>query len=301
MFGAADAARLAHRLTGDGARITREGAGWDHVAWRVDAADGTAWIVRAASLDDPGDADVGDARREVAVMQLARRHLGDLVADAVVLDADLGCMAYRRVPGVALQDLVVAGALDAATLRRLAGEIGALVAALAAIDPADASEPVPVDDDTFTSWFAELPGFVAGVVHLLTPGERAAVERFVATPPPRAARRDELSFAHNDLGSEHVLLDPTTWAITGVIDWSDAAVADPAAELGRLLRDLGADRLDAMLDGMGAVGPRRARLTARAWCFARCLVLEDLEYALRRRPELVAYELASLRQLFAET
>src|SRR4051812_3334378 len=116
MFGAADAARLARPLTGDGATVTPEGAGWDHVAWRVDAADGTAWIVRAASLEEHGDTDVGDARREVAVMQLARRHVGDLVPDAVVLDQPSGCTAYPRVPGVPLQELVVADAVDRATL-----------------------------------------------------------------------------------------------------------------------------------------------------------------------------------------
>ena len=108
--------------------MTLEGAGWDHVAWRVDAADGAAWIVRAASLDEPGDTDVGDVRREVAVMQLVRRHLGDLVADAVVLDASTGCMAHRRVPGVPLQDLVATGAIGARDVHRLAAEIGRLIA-----------------------------------------------------------------------------------------------------------------------------------------------------------------------------
>ena len=81
MFGAGEAVRVIAPLVGEAVAVTREGAGWDHVAWRVDAADGSAWIVRAASLDEPGDTDVGDVRREVAVMQLARRHLGDLVAD----------------------------------------------------------------------------------------------------------------------------------------------------------------------------------------------------------------------------
>jgi aminoglycoside phosphotransferase (APT) family kinase protein len=300
MFGPVDAARLARPLTGDGAVVTADGSGWDHDAWRVRAADGTVWIVRVARLDDPSDDDVGDARREVAVMQLARRHVGDLVADAVVLDQTLGRIAYRRVPGVPLQDLVATGAVAEPVLARLAGEIGALVAAVGAIDPTTASEPIPVDDDRFDAWFADLPSFVDEVEHLLAPHERSAVDRFLAAPPPPDARRDELVLAHNDLGGEHLLVDPTTFAISGIIDWSDAAIADPAAELGRLLRDLGPAHLDAVLDGLGAsdVG-RRATLTERAWCYARCLVLEDLAYAVRRRPDLVAYERASLGRLFA--
>jgi aminoglycoside phosphotransferase (APT) family kinase protein len=299
MVDAAAAARLARPLVGDVAAVTREGAGWDHVAWRVDAADGTAWIVRAASLLDPGDTDVGDVGLEVAVMQAARRRLGDLVADAVVLDATLGCMAYPRLAGVPLQQLLAAGAVPEGELRRLAGEIGGLVAAIGAIGPGGVDAAVPVDDDTFGSWFAELPAFVAEIGDLLSPGERAAVDRFVATEPPADVTAAERVLAHNDLGAEHVLVDPATLAITGVIDWSDAAVADPAAEVGRLLRDIGAAQVDAVLDGIGARGAARAGLVVRGWCYARCLVLEDLAYAVRNRPDFVAFEHASLARLFA--
>jgi aminoglycoside phosphotransferase (APT) family kinase protein len=38
--------------------------------------------------------------------------------------------------------------------------------------------------------------------------------------------------AHADLGAEHILeLDGT---LTGIIDWSDAAITDPALDLARL-------------------------------------------------------------------
>jgi aminoglycoside phosphotransferase (APT) family kinase protein len=46
---------------------------------------------------------------------------------------------------------------------------------------------------------------------------------------PRA--RTQRPFCHNDLGIEHVLVDPTTLKITAIIDWTDAAVADPAYDL----------------------------------------------------------------------
>jgi aminoglycoside phosphotransferase (APT) family kinase protein len=41
-------------------------------------------------------------------------------------------------------------------------------------------------------------------------------------------------FSHNDLGIEHVLIDPGTWTVTGIIDWSDAAIVDPAIDFGLL-------------------------------------------------------------------
>jgi aminoglycoside phosphotransferase (APT) family kinase protein len=299
MFGAEEAARAIAPLIGEAVDVTREGAGWDHVAWRVDAADGSAWIVRAASLDEPGDTDVGDVRREVAVMQLARRHLGDLVADAVVLDDSTGCMAYRRVPGLPLQDPIASGAIEADDLHRLAGQIGALVGTIAAIDPTTASEPIPIDAAGADEWLAELAPALDVIDTRLTSAERQAVERFMASPAPSAPSADELVLAHNDLGGEHVLVDPATTTISGIIDWSDAAVADPAAEAGRLLRDLGADHLDAVIAGIAPSPDLEPGLRARAWWYARCLIVEDLAYAVRRRPDLVAVELASLRALFA--
>src|SRR6188472_3446070 len=98
MVGVEEVARLAADLVGPGATITREGAGWDHVAWRVVGADGVPWIVRAPRDGEP-DAVAAAVGREVAVMQLARLVLGELVGDAVVLDAPRGCLAHPRLPG----------------------------------------------------------------------------------------------------------------------------------------------------------------------------------------------------------
>ncbi len=221
------------------------------------------------------------------------------MADAAVLDEATGCMAHRRVPGVPLQDLVAGRAIGAGELHRLAGEIGSVIAAIAAIDPATSAEPIPVDDAGTDAWLAELPAALDVIGPRLAPAERAAVERFLACAPPPAPAPDELVLAHNDLGGEHVLIDPEAMTITGIIDWSDAAVADPAAELGRLLRDLGATHLDAVVGGLAVLPAHEHAWRDRAWWYARCLVVEDLAYAVRRRPDLIAVELASLRALYA--
>ncbi len=297
-FSAADAARLAEPLVGEVTAVSREGSGWDHVAWRVDAADGSAWIVRAAQ-GEPEDDWAESVRREVAVMGLARRRLGPLVADAVVLDAASRCLAHRRLPGVALQELAARDEVSAATLDRLAGEIGGLMATIATIDPAASPEPIPRDEDGIDAWRPELPPFVSAIDHLLTASEVASVGRFLAASSPPPPDPAQLVLTHNDLGAEHVLVQPSTFDVTGIIDWTDAAIADPAAEVGRLLRDLGAARLDAVLDGFGAAGARRAGLVERGWAYARCLILEDLAYAVEHRPELVAHEHANLGRLFA--
>jgi aminoglycoside phosphotransferase (APT) family kinase protein len=94
------------------------------------------------------------------------------------------------------------------------------------------------------------------------------------------------------------LVDPGDLTVTGVIDWTDAAIADPAAEAGRLLRDLGPDALDLVLDGMDGAGGDRDVVATRAWCHARLLAVEDLAYAIAHRPRLVPHERATLLTLF---
>jgi aminoglycoside phosphotransferase (APT) family kinase protein len=73
-----------------------------------------------------------------------------------------------------------------------------------------------------------------------------------------------------------VLVDPATGAVTGIIDWSDTALVDPARDLGLILRDLGDDGLEPALAATWA-GPDDG-LRARAAFYARCGLLEDLAH-----------------------
>ncbi len=68
-------------------------------------------------------------------------------------------------------------------------------------------------------------------------------------PQPRARTR---VVAHADLGAEHILaLDGR---LTGIIDWSDAAITDPAVDFARVYRDFGPGVLEDAIGGL-----RRAR------------------------------------------
>ena len=61
--------------------------------------------------------------------------------------------------------------------------------------------------------------------------------------------------------------------VTGIIDWSDAAICDRAHDFGLLLRDLGPGALDATLASYGTKID-----IERAWFYARCAAIEDLNY-----------------------
>ena len=87
-----------------------------------------------------------------------------------------------------------------------------------------------------------------------------------------------MAFCHNDLGAEHVLVDTETNTVTGVIDWTDAAIADPAYDLALIYRDLGAEVFGRTLDHYGCRFDAVDR--ERAAFYARCSLLEDLAYGL---------------------
>ena len=179
---------------------------------------------------------------------------------------------------------------------RLAREIGAIIATIGRVAAPDLVAVEP----GLPAWIAGLPEFVPVIEHLLSDGDRAAIARFLATPPPADPAPADLLLAHNDLGAEHVLVDPE---LTG--DHRDhRLVRRGTRRSGRRDRPAaarprpGPPRRRPRRDGRD--GAERAGLIARGWCYARCLVLEDLAYAVRRRPDLVAIERASLAALFAD-
>ncbi|WP_344944207.1 phosphotransferase [Sphaerisporangium flaviroseum] len=76
----------------------------------------------------------------------------------------------------------------------------------------------------------------------------------------------------------HLLVDVRASAITGVIDWTDAAITDPACDLALIYRDLGPEVFELTLAGYDGRFDDAGR--ERAAFYARCSLLEDLAYGL---------------------
>jgi aminoglycoside phosphotransferase (APT) family kinase protein len=191
-----------------------------------------------------------------------------LVADRVPLpvpvprfaDAQLGVLAYPLLPGRSL--------LGRRPPPNAAADLGRFLRDLHHIDPAEVGDRAPVDPADPDAWLADLadldsPRRLLDVVH----GGR-----------PRPAR--ERVLAHADLGAEHILVHKGE--ISGVIDWADAAVTDPALDFARLHRDFGPAFLDDTLTAYGGGSPD---FLARITFFARCAALEDLAYGRKRGRE----------------
>jgi aminoglycoside phosphotransferase (APT) family kinase protein len=249
-----------------GGRIEPLGAGLEHTAYVVDGA----LVVRFG--------EAGSAETEARVLEAVAGLAGEIPVPRPVLAAG-DCLAYPRLAGTPLIDLPPPyPAHVAVALRGLLDRLHAApVEAMASL--------VGTDADAIAQWQEEAAELYPAVEPRVPAELRRRVEAFLAAPPPDAP--GALVFSHNDLGSEHVLVDPATWAITGVIDWSDAAITDPAYDHGLLWRDLG-------------VLPSDPALRERAVFYARCALLEDLAYGLDAGRERYATRaLEELARVFA--
>lgn len=256
---------LARHLTGGPWSVVALGEGRENAAFLVDGE----LVVRHRKETDPrrrADA----VRREHELLAIVRELSPLPVPEIAFADPEAGMLAYPRLDGVPLLGRPVA---RPAALGRALGPLfsalhGAPVERMARLAPRDA-EPLGVS-------LADAREHFDAIAARLPAATRASAERFLAAAPPAEARA--LAFCHNDLGAEHILVDPVTEDISGILDWSDAAIADPAYDLALVLRDLGRVAFATTLEHYD--GDRGTATRERAAFHATCAALEDIAYGL---------------------
>jgi aminoglycoside 2''-phosphotransferase len=132
-----------------------------------------------------------------------------------------------------------------------ATQLGVFVSALHAIPIGEARRYGVVDRDA-ASLREAYRGFFAivreNMLPLFTAQEQAAIVAFWSR-----YLEDDACFTftptlvHRDLIPEHVLFDPATGDLAGVIDWGDAGIDDPAVDFAGVRRQLGDAFADQML------------------------------------------------------
>lgn len=271
-------------LPGYAVRSVRElGSGLDNEVYLVN----DDLVVRGAKQPDP-DA----TRREVTLLASMRLITPVPVPEVLFSDEQAGVIGYRRLPGEPLHGLHLASG----GLGRFAELMGRLLGAMHAVPPADLHNVAEVDTYPLRSWLEDTASDYADVREHLTAGDRRLVEEFLARTPP--AEPVVLSFCHNDLGAEHILGDPETGEITGILDWTDAAITDPAHDLALLYRDLGPRVFERVLGAYGR--PVDDGFRERAAFYARCALIEDIAYGLSTGPRRYAtIALANLARTFS--
>ncbi|UQU66957.1 aminoglycoside phosphotransferase family protein [Couchioplanes caeruleus] len=255
------------------------GAGTEHTAYLVNGD----LVIRFRR--DPAGA--GRVAAEARLLDFVAGFSPVPVPRPIFVDPAGGCMAWPRLPGVPL--------IGVQPCPEVAARLGALLAALHAVPPGQVADFAEMDDAPAEDWLEEARQQWPSVAGQVPAAYRPAVEAFLAAPAPEPAPAATLVFSHHDLGIEHVLVDPGTGAVTGVIDWSDAAVGDPARDHGLILRDLGPSAL-------AAASPRDDQaLIRRIWFYARCGLIADLAYGLETgRHEYATKSLTALSWLYQQ-
>jgi aminoglycoside phosphotransferase (APT) family kinase protein len=270
--------------------VARVGEGTDNLVFEVNGE----LLVRWSKEADPA-ARAARVEREARLLAAVADISPLPVPEPSVVDPEQGCLAYRKLLGRPLLDLPDAqrsehGGSVAATL-------GELLTALHAAPVEPLARLVDIDDQPLGDWRREAAETYAQVGEEVPVEYRRRVEAFLDAPPPAHEWAPPV-FSHNDLGIEHVLVDAGTWNVTGVIDWSDAAIVDPAVDVGLLYRDLGPAAHAALASYRSEVSDR-ATLEERAVFYARCSVFEDLAYGIETGQErYVEKSLAAMAWLF---
>lgn len=125
-----------------------------------------------------------------------------------------------------------------------------------------------------------------GLHALLAPDVR---ERLDATLAAWTEDDDEPAVVlHRDLSPDHVLHDPATGRITGILDFGDLAIGDPARDLIFLREDHGEAMLDAVLRRYPHGRPAALAPRVRAWGLLENLAWTLGRHAARRRADVHA-------------
>jgi len=242
--------------------------GWDYVVFEVNGA----WIVRIPRRTEVE----GWLRKEIRLLPAISPLLPLPVPRfEVVVDGDEAqpFVAYRKLPGRAL-DAALRGTVDAPSL---GAALGSFLAALHAFPVPRATRFTRADPES-QGWLEqqeELRERSAREVYpLLEPDERTRADRVFEE---YFSSVDDISLAlvHGDLGPDHVLCSTDT--VTGVIDWSDATIGDPAIDLAWPTHATPREFAEALLE---AYGPDSAGPSERSPYYYRVAHLHEVLHAL---------------------
>ncbi len=252
--------------------------GWDSLVLDVDSE----WIIRI-----PRRAEVAESMEaEIALLPALASALPVAIPQFELIARDgVRAVGYRKLPGDALQaaDPVVAAG------------VGSFLAALHRF-PVEQAVALGVRGDGREWWRNErtirVDAFRAVVLPLLAGPERAAAESLLDTALADEAFDFDAVLIHGDLGPEHILCE--SGRVSGVLDWTDARIGDPALDLSWLLHGTPAAFADAALAAYGASDPH---LRKRALIYHRLGPWYEVAYGLEQsRPELVERGLAGVRR-----
>ncbi|MFT2720723.1 phosphotransferase family protein [Deinococcus sp. A31D244] len=255
-----------------------DGVEWRSVEWLGMGSDHHAFALdRARVLRLPRWPGGGEAlRREARLLAWLAPRLGGAALPEVLLLGDAGprvpegFSVARRVPGrsalgFALTDPVALG-----------GGLGRWLADLHALNPQGSGLTVDLDPSGHDWRDVALDDLEAAAGAGVLPEADAWAARVRDIPDLRKVVPAPI---HGDFAAEHVYLDGQG-RLSGVLDWSDAALGDPARDLAGLIHWGDAALLAAARVAYPAAGPSCGAVWERAAWYALCRALADLAFGL---------------------
>lgn len=201
-----------------GGEVCRLGAGWDHDLFSV----GAEWILRFPKRAER----VAWLTREIEIMTIAAETLGSSIPrfERIGKPSELfpyPFVAYRQLSGVG------ADRTSADDLTVLAEDVGRLLARLHRID-ARRIPPPPAGwgPQPWSGLRADLLAVAEVVRPRLGLDMLAAAEPYLAGRIPEPAQDGPRRFIHNDVCPDHLIVDPHTGRLVGLIDFTDAIVGE---------------------------------------------------------------------------
>ena len=172
---------------------------------------------------------------------------------------------YRRIAGEELTEARFA-ALPRVAQEQAIAEIGRFLARLHALPLALTAdvEKVQWNGQVQARRYADRRD---NYMRFVTPELLVRIDAFYAAMALQASPA-VLKMVHNDFTEDHILIDPETGRLTGIIDFTDAGPDDPAFDF-TFLRAYGDWTVDAALEAYGAGAEHAAMRERSLWQYVR--------------------------------
>ncbi|MFH8614920.1 phosphotransferase family protein [Streptomyces sp. NPDC017979] len=246
--------------------VQRVAEGGEHVTWTI----GADRVLRMAVDEETSERQ----RREVRLRDAVRGHLPVAVPRSLAAGEWAPGLAYTvdtLLPGVSAERRTVSGTGEQ--------DLSGLLAGLRSYDAGNAEGSA--GDDGLGLPSEPWRDLVELKARALVAARRLAADReFDATLTERRLHappepEPSVVLLHNDLKGEHLLVDEDG-ALTGVLDWTDAALGDPAEDVAGLAIAVGASAA-VRAAALASYGPQ---VCLRGLWLARCDTLLNLSDAL---------------------
>jgi len=246
-----------------GARTELLGEGWDFQVFEVDAK----WLFRFP-------------KRETSEAKLNMEHkllsgLGEWVSQPVPNyeyfyeshESSIRPFAgYRKLPGIS------GDTSKNVDRNRVARQMGEFLSGLHAY-PVDKAREAGVPDapDLVAHWREKSVEQLSRLNGLNM--DRGLLLRFLENDSPESFQGSP-GLAHYDLYAEHILIDTSSGEVSGIIDWGDAVIADPAIDFASLYAWYGESWLEKVLEHY--TGKLDAEVISRSRYLTACRAIHNI-------------------------